>query len=314
MFVRRILYPVDFSQQCSDFGPYVAEVARRFDAELTLLHAVDSASLTAYGMDPGMSMAVAYAEGLSERRKKQLDEFQLDQFANLRVKRVTEAGDTAAVICRYAMSNGVDLIMMPTHGYGPFRRLLLGSVTAKVLHDSDCLVWTNAHQEGAAAARKPVFREILCSVDVTPESLPLLRSAAVIAQQLGGELRLVHAIPAIDAATEYSRRALGTSEAMYDSTGSEIEELQRAAGTKAELCIETGSVARVIRSAALRHHSDLVIVGRGHLNESFGALRTNAYAVIHDCPCPVLSVFAGPRRETLLSDDSVALAQCLARR
>ena len=36
---------------------------------------------------------------------------------------------------------------MPTHGYGPFRRFILGSNTAKVLHDADCPVWTGVHVE-----------------------------------------------------------------------------------------------------------------------------------------------------------------------
>jgi hypothetical protein len=44
-------------------------------------------------------------------------------------------GDPAHAITDFVASNKVDLVMMPTHGYGPFRQLLLGSVTAKVLHD-----------------------------------------------------------------------------------------------------------------------------------------------------------------------------------
>ncbi|MGA8595805.1 MAG: universal stress protein [Bryobacteraceae bacterium] len=46
-------------------------------------------------------------------------------------------GDPAAAIVKCAQAEQVDLIMMPTHGYGPYRKFLLGSVTAKVLHDSD---------------------------------------------------------------------------------------------------------------------------------------------------------------------------------
>ena len=55
------------------------------------------------------------------------------EFADLNVDRVAEIGDPAETITRYAHTQGADLIMMPTHGYGPFRSLLLGSVTAKVL-------------------------------------------------------------------------------------------------------------------------------------------------------------------------------------
>jgi hypothetical protein len=54
-------------------------------------------------------------------------------------------GDPASIITEYAARNRVDLIMMPTHGYGTFRSLLLGSVTAKVLHDAECPVWTGVH-------------------------------------------------------------------------------------------------------------------------------------------------------------------------
>jgi hypothetical protein len=38
---------------------------------------------------------------------------------------------------------------MPTHT-GTFRRMLLGSTTAKVLNDADCLVLTSTHAETIA--------------------------------------------------------------------------------------------------------------------------------------------------------------------
>lgn len=54
------------------------------------------------------------------------------------MKRVLRSGEPAAEIVAYANNHDSDLIIMPTHGYGVFRRRLLGSITAKVLHDSDC--------------------------------------------------------------------------------------------------------------------------------------------------------------------------------
>jgi hypothetical protein len=45
----------------------------------------------------------------------------------------------------FAANHHVDLVMMPTHGVGTFRSFLVGSVTAKVLHDANCPVWTAAH-------------------------------------------------------------------------------------------------------------------------------------------------------------------------
>jgi nucleotide-binding universal stress UspA family protein len=66
--------------------------------------------------------------------------------------------------------------------------------------------------------------------------------------------------------------------------------LQRDAGTNFEVCLEGGSAAHVIRAAAFHHEADLVVIGRGSIHETFGRLRTNAYNIIRDSPCPVLSV------------------------
>ena len=49
----------------------------------------------------------------------------------------------------------------------PVRRFLLGSVTAKVLHNCGCPVWTAAHPEGEAAD-KFESRNVLCAVDFGP--------------------------------------------------------------------------------------------------------------------------------------------------
>jgi hypothetical protein len=45
-----------------------------------------------------------------------------------------------------------------------------------------------------------------------------------------------------------------------------------------------------VRGAAEHHEADLVIIGRGKLLSTFGRLRTHAYAIIRDSPCPVLSL------------------------
>jgi nucleotide-binding universal stress UspA family protein len=51
-----------------------------------------------------------------------------------------------------------------------------------------------------------------------------------------------------------------------------------------------GDVAEAVRTEAQRHKADLVIIGRGMLDQSLGRLRTHSYAIIRQAPCPVLSV------------------------
>src|SRR4029078_11687319 len=110
---------------------------------------------------------------------------------------LAEIGDPAETITRYAQTQGADLIMMPTHGFGPFRSLLLGSVTAKVLHDAQCLVWTATHMEEPPAIQHVAGRNILCAVDATPKSSPLMEWAAEYAKLTGGTLRPMQLVPGV---------------------------------------------------------------------------------------------------------------------
>src|SRR5437667_3238764 len=84
-----------------------------------------------------------------------------------------------------------------------------------------------------------------------------------------------HAVSALDARPakyldgEFSRFLLQASR-------EELMELQKQAGTNFELCLDGGGVSTVVRAAALHHDADLVVIGRGTLQETFGRLRTNA--------------------------------------
>ena len=123
----------------------------------------------------------------------------VNEFPEVKVESVTEIGDPAAVIADFVKHNNVDLVMMPSHGYGPFRQLLLGSVTAKVLHDVECPVWTSAHRGEAPDSEHLAVRKILCAVDASPQDIPAMQWAAVVAKDTGATLRLVHVVPGMEA-------------------------------------------------------------------------------------------------------------------
>jgi nucleotide-binding universal stress UspA family protein len=80
------------------------------------------------------------------------------------------------------------------------------------------------------------------------------------------------------------------SAAVRDSAHQELEQLRRESGAPAELLIEPGEPAQVISEAARRLSADAVVMGRGSAAGAFGRLRTNAYAIIRESPCPVFSV------------------------
>ena len=99
------------------------------------------------------------------------------------------------MIDRLAQQQRADLVMLATRGHGPMRRFLLGSITAKVLHDVGAAVWTGM---GAALSDHPVkipYQSIVCALDDSKEAEAVLRAAASVASAYRAQLWIVHVVP-----------------------------------------------------------------------------------------------------------------------
>jgi len=283
-----ILFPVDFSEPCLRAAPFVRYFARKTGARVTLLHVIETSP--AYYADwaeyPSLDL-----RPLMRERKRELRQFLRGEFQDLpTVQRILRHGDPARVIADYASKRRVGLIMMPTRGVGRFRQFLLGSVAAKVLHDAACPVWTSAHaQETACWIIPEGCSKILCAVDLTESSVEAVKYAAELAQTLGAELRLVHVVPASESpAVKYFETEF--VKALSDVAQEQMAKLQKEAGTSAEALIRSGDITRVVRQAAFDSQPDLIVIGRGVLQEKLGRLRTQAYSIIRESPRPVISV------------------------
>lgn len=290
--IKHILFPFDFSSRCCAAAPFVEAIASRFGAKVTLLAVAQPVWNAGMG-DPAGAVYID-PEELRNQLQSRLDSILVKEFGGLPVQRIAEVGDPADVILEFASghsekSGGVDLIMMPSHGYGRFRSLLLGSVTAKVLHDAECPVWTGAHMEDPPVQAHKACRAILCAVDNTPKCVPLIEWAAQYAKYHSATLRVVHVIPGIEGWPD--RQMDREFEASLSKSALEaIEGFERTAGVQAPVCIAVGEVGAAVRDEARRHSADMVIIGRGLLHETLGRLRTHSYNIIRQAPCPVVSV------------------------
>ncbi len=116
-----------------------------------------------------------------------------------------------------------------------------------------------------------------------------MRCAANFAKDFGATLRLVHAVPGIEAWPE-RQMDQDFEEQIRENARSAVQELEKAAGIDVPICVGAGTVPDVVREEALQHGADLVIIGRGALQETLGRLRTHSYGIIRHSPCPVLSI------------------------
>jgi nucleotide-binding universal stress UspA family protein len=200
------------------------------------------------------------------------------------------AGDPVRIIVDYARAHQVDLIVMATHGYGALRRFVLGSVTGAVLHDTGCPVWTGAHLEKAPNYDKIGFRRILCAIDLARGSRAVLEWAGRFSREFGSELSIVHVLPhsLVETGGMYFDPAW-RQDAIAEAR-QEIGQLLRETGTEGEVLIEIGETAMAIGDVAASRGIDLVVIGRGQASGLLGRLRSKAYPILRESPCPVAAV------------------------
>lgn len=287
--LKRIVAPVDFSQRSIGAARYAEALAERFGAEVILLHVLPPPHYEFSSMEVGGSVLTELFEARTAQVKAELDSFAREELPRLKAERVLLEGDPARRIVQYAHEGKADLVVVPTHGYGPFRRFILGSVTAKLLHDLDCPVWTGVHLEEAPEVDKIEFKTVLAAVDLGPQSEKTLAWAAGFAEAVQARLLLCHVTLSIEGrAGEYfdpDWREHLAAEAM-----AEIKKLLEKVPASPEILIESGDAAKMVCSLASQTGADLLVIGRGSAAGVFGRLRANAYSIIRQSPCPVVSV------------------------
>lgn len=277
--IKKILLPVDFSERSIGAARYAEAVAGRFDAELMLLHVVTNGTNT-------------LAEELEPRRRVQLESFLSDELKYIHTQRVCVVGDDpAARILETARNWQPDLLMMATHGLGFYRRLLLGSVAAKVLHDWDGPVWTDVHAESAPVLDKISVRKVLCAIDFDANVPCVLNWATFLAQEYGAQLALIHAIPAPEASVPVRYLDEEYTAALAADSRKRIEALLESVPVNnAKILIEPGKPAGAVSKVAREFGADLAVIGRHSKIGLAAHLHQNAYSIICESPCPVLSI------------------------
>ncbi len=285
----RILAPVDFSDRSVGAARYVEALAEHFHSQVVLLHVLPPPHYEFSSMEVGGTVVHELFEARTAQVRKELDAFLSEELPQLQAERVLLEGDPARKIVEYAHENRASLVVVPTHGYGPFRRFILGSVTAKILHDADCPVWTGVHLEKAPEVPQIRFQTVMAAVDLGAQSEKALAWAKAFADSYQARLIIIHATPSIEGRTgEYFDP--DWKKHLADEARVEIDGLQDRVSSNAEVMIESGDAPEVVCSAAKQVQADLLVIGRGSAAGIFGRLRANAYSIIRQSPCPVVSV------------------------
>lgn len=294
--INRILCPVDFSGHSRLALDYATALARWYEGEVIALHAY------AVAMVPATIGAMPAMTSVGVPLTRQEIEHDLDQFvrpvqaAHVKTTATVTTGSPARAILEAADRLGVGIIVMGTHGASGFERLVLGSVTEKVLRKAKCPVLAVPRQADAPGGAGVLFRRILCAVDFSPCSARAISYGLSLAEEAGGALTFVHVVEGLDhepLATAHFNVPEYRQHLVEDARKRLTELVPAATRTWCE-CREivcTGKAYREILDTARTLDADLIVLGvRGRHAVDLALFGSTTNHVVRSAECPVLTV------------------------
>ncbi|HXX82158.1 MAG TPA: universal stress protein [Thermodesulfovibrionales bacterium] len=285
--IKKILLPVDFPNPSLNVLHQAAAFAHHFYSEIVMIHVVTPqghiAGVPKDGFEPDRwDMLAEIGREAEKHRDRSLDA----KLEDITIRCVLVKGDAAYEIVQTAQEEKADLIMMPSYGH-TFSQFLLGSVTAKVLHGTECPVWTDAHVEHSSG-KELAIRNVLCAVDLSSCDYRSVSWAVQITAEFDACLTLVYVTAGVEMwgpGGNYVNPDL--KDALIDNATRQMAKLQKDMGIKADVFIGSGDVPKVLSQAAKQTKADLLVTG---CRPYGGHLRTHGYSIICAVPIPVLSV------------------------
>jgi len=315
--IKLILCPVDFSEFSIRAYHYALSLAEHYRAQMVVQNIVE---LSRYPYADYVASQGDYAEfcrALHEGGKEKLREFvEKHTHDEIQLELVVNEGAAADSILSLAQARNVDLIVMGTHGRRGFDRLVLGSVTDRVMrtarcpvlaiskaphdsmahesmaHDSkvhDSVHESMAHEPGAKGKeRRHVHHlsRILFCTDFSRNAERALNYAISVTTEYNAELTLLHVLEEAPSPVK-AKEAIATAAEQLDK----LIASEECKTLKIKTVVRIGKPYQEIIQLAVEAQIDTVIMGvsgRGALDRAvFGS---TTYRVMQLGPCPVLAV------------------------
>src|SRR5581483_58873 len=268
--LRKILVPIDFSEMSLWTVEIAGDFARRFNAELALVH-IENTLFSSVFMAPTpllLSQITVMEKEAAKRMQRQLRDFAARLKLSPDACRVLTAAPIFAGICQLERQLGTDLVIMPTHGHTGLKHALLGSTAERVVQHSPAPVLV-------VRKRGLRLRKILVPVDYSGCSLEALRYALDFSRATGSQVVVLNV-----ADIRYAYTSDGY--AMYDLTAlrkaakKEAEQQMRRfvrasklGAAKFETAVRVGAPVNEICAFAAEDDVDLILTpthGRSGLN------------------------------------------------
>ncbi|WP_435552594.1 universal stress protein [Natrinema sp. CGMCC1.2065] len=285
-----ILVPTDGSDHAARVAGHALGLARWFDATVHVVSVVDVSA--AGGVFDAGGVSPAFVERLEDEAAAAVERIETMTDTD-RVRSAVLNGSPAATILEYVGEHDIDLIAMGTHGRTGVNRYLTGSVTERVVRQSDVPVMTARVTERSEWAGG--YDEILLPTDGSEPAAAAVDHALAIATRADAT---VHVVSVVDVSTVAGRPSIMAPNdilAQFESDAETAVETVATAVRDAGLDVET-HVQKDIPSQGLLeyvddHDIDLVAMGtHGRTGFDRVLLGSTTERFVRRAPVPVLAV------------------------
>ncbi len=291
--VKLILCPIDFSEFSIRAYRHALSLAEHYGAKLVAQHVVELWRYPSACFAASVALYDEFCRGVCDRGKERLQEFVKNNCRNeIQPELVVQQGMAPDSILSFAQERKTDLVVMGTHGQRGYDRLMVGSVTDRVMRRAPCpvLVVSNQPQNSMAAGEEPghVHRlnRILYCTDFSENSSPAVNYAISATEEYEAELTMLHVLE------DVSRRG-NTQDAIAAATA-QLDKLIPPDGGKTrrtKTVVRVGKPYQQIIQLAQEAQIDLTAMGvRGRGALDLAVFGSTTYRVMQLGPCPVLAV------------------------
>ena len=291
--IKLILCPIDFSEFSERAYHHAVSLAEHYQAKLVAQHVVELWRHPSASFAASAGLYEDFEQALRENGKKQLREFVKNHTHDeIQPELVVQDGVAADSILSFAQAQKTDVIVMGTHGRRGFDRLMLGSVTDRVMRRALCpvLAICKPPHDSVAAGRERThvhqLSRILFSADFSENSEQALNYAISATAEYDAELTLLHVLEGVPSQAK-------TEEVMAEAA-ERLAKLISPEGRKTlkiKTAVRMGKPYWEIMQLALEAEIDLVTMGvRGRGALDLAVFGSTTYRVMQLGSCPVLTV------------------------
>ena len=292
--LRRILCPIDFSEFSMRAYRYALSLAWHYRAKLFVQHVVELWRYPYADFAASVAAFDEFYQALREGAEEQLQQFlKTCTQDEVQPEHVVQQGMAPDRILDFAEAQEVDLIVMGTHGRRGFDRLMLGSVTERVMRRASCPVLTvnKPSHDFIGSDKRPgpvhLGRIVFCT-DFSENSQQALDYAISLTAEYNAELTLLHVLEDIPDSAKIEQ---AIAKAIEELEKLIPPEARKTGKIRIKPTVRIGKAYQQIIQLALEAQTDVITMavrGRGALD--LAVFGSTTHRVMQFGPCPVLVV------------------------